>query len=714
MNKTAAAVIGVLVLIVVALALLSRPDNEQAPKLSDDSSAAAVYRLQFGHDMPEDSAQHVSALKFAEIVHYKSKGRLRVEVFPDQQLGTDQEMLEAARRGELAIILPPTAKMTTLVPELRFLDLPFLAPSREDMYELLDGEPGQMLLASIGADQGLVGVTFWESGFKQFTANREIHEPEDFRGLNIRVMKSRTIMDQYRALGANPIPIAFKKTYQALKDGVVDGEENPLVSIVNMKFHEVQSHVVISNHAYLGYCLCFSRKILESLPDDLQEILKSTAIELTPFERKETIEREQRFIQEIKDSGTSVYELTDAQRRLFEEATREVADSYNAIGKPILDKARQLLNNKYMAQENTLYIGLDADMTLGSAPSGKAIKRGMELAIDEINRRGGVLGKILRIRVRDHGGVSARGVANIRAFADTDNLLAVMGGLHSPVALAELEAIHQERVIYLDPWASATRIVGNGYDPNYVFRLSVRDELAGPFLVDNALQGYGQVALLLENTGWGRSNHKAMSNALAAKGKTPVAVEWFNWGEQDMTPQLTRIERAGAEVILLVANAPEGVGVIKSLARRPDPLPVISHWGITGGYFWEQAGPELARISLCFLQTFSFLDAQSDKARALTQKYLRDYTVESAANIVAPVGTAHAYDLIHLLAMAVEQAGSIEAPRVREALENLGDYDGLVKRYRPAFTAERHEALDADSFILAQYNGLGHIVPIRD
>ena len=123
----------------------------------------------------------------------------------------------------------------------------------------------------------------------------------------------------------------------------------------------------------------------------------------------------------------------------------------------------------------------------------------MELAIDEINQSGGVLGKRLSIMPRDHGGISARGIANMNHFAKVKNLVAVMGGLHSPVALSELEIIHNEKCIYLDPWAAASAIVDNGFRPNYVFRVSVRDEYAGTFLVDQALKKYGKVAILLEN-----------------------------------------------------------------------------------------------------------------------------------------------------------------------------------------------------------------------
>jgi branched-chain amino acid transport system substrate-binding protein len=336
----------------------------------------------------------------------------------------------------------------------------------------------------------------------------------------------------------------------------------------------------------------------------------------------------------------------------------------------------------------------------------------METAIREINQQGGLLGKKLAIRARDNEGMGARGIANMKYFAKLKNLVAVMGGLHSPVALSELPIIHKEKIVYLDPWAAATPIVDNGYQPNYVFRVSVRDEYAGSFLVKQALQDCQRVALLLENTGWGRSNQKAMTLALADKKLAPAAVEWFNWGEEDMTPHLTRIENSGAEVILLVANAPEGIHVIKSMAQRSKRIPIISHWGITGGYFWEQANRELELVNLRFLQTFSFMTPRNKRTNELCRKYLEAYNVSSAHKIIAPVGTAHAYDLIHLLAEAIKQAGSLDRAAIRDALEQIESYQGLVKDYSPPFTPKSHDALDRNDFIMAKYDSRGTIVPL--
>lgn len=307
----------------------------------------APQMLRFGHNITEDSAMHAAAIKFADLVALRSNGRLQVQIFPNQTLGNDHQMVEMARSGNLDIILTPTAKLSGLIPAMQYADLPFLFPTRQDVYALLDGKAGSLLLNQL-PPYGLVGVTFWENGLKHFTTNKPIHRPEDFVGLNIRVMKSQIIVDQFKALGANPIPIDFHQTYQALKDGVVDGQENPLVAIYNMRFYEVQSHLILSHHAYLCYVLSFSKQVLDQLPADLQGILLTTARELTTFERQATLIREESFLEKIKQNGTKVVYLSPEEREQFRRATEHIIEKHReSIGQDILAETRQYLNETY-------------------------------------------------------------------------------------------------------------------------------------------------------------------------------------------------------------------------------------------------------------------------------------------------------------------------------------------------------------------------------
>lgn len=369
------------------------------------------------------------------------------------------------------------------------------------------------------------------------------------------------------------------------------------------------------------------------------------------------------------------------------------------------------------AAPKPIIIGLDADMSSGGAQSGEAIRRGAELAIAEINQRGGVLGRPFQLDVRDHRGNPARGKDNIEELAAVEGLVAVIGGIHTPVALAELELIHKHRILYLGAWAAGTTIVENGYEPNYVFRVSVRDELAGRYLMNAAeARGYRKPGLLLERTGWGRSNERAFKTAAQDLGLTIAGIEWFNRGGKNLDRQLRTLRAAGADVVMLVAGSPEGAVAVRSAAAlAPDDRPpIISHWGVTAGNFLDLAEDYVTQVDLVFLQTYSFLSPKvPERAEGFLQAYFDRFSdVRSPAEIRSPVGTAHAYDLVHLLAMAIERAGSIERPAVRDALERLPRYQGLVKDYRRPFTPERHDALTAEDFSLARYLPNGTIEPV--
>jgi len=301
--------------------------------------AAAKWNMKFGHDMPEDSAQHVAALKFADLVKERTQGQVEVKVFPAQQLGTDPEMVQQAQMGTLEIVLPPTAKISGFAASLQLADLPFLFPSKDICYQVLDGPVGDKLLALLDA-KGLRGVSFWESGFKQITANKAIRKPEDFAGMKVRVMESPLLIAQYKQVKANPVPIDFAETYNALQQGVVDAQENPLVSIVNMKFYEVQKFTMLSNHGFLGYAFLFSKKVYDGLPADIQKTLRDTARELASFERQDTARREAGYIERIKKGGSQVVTLTPQELQAFEKAFRPVHQQFaKTIGEDLLNEA---------------------------------------------------------------------------------------------------------------------------------------------------------------------------------------------------------------------------------------------------------------------------------------------------------------------------------------------------------------------------------------
>lgn len=368
-------------------------------------------------------------------------------------------------------------------------------------------------------------------------------------------------------------------------------------------------------------------------------------------------------------------------------------------------------------------IYLDADMSISST-AGVAIKRGIETALAENDW---ILdGTPVELIVKDHHGNTVRSKRHLQEYLGDTRALAVFSGMHSPPLLAHRTFINTREILVLDPWAAAGPITRYPSKDNWIFRLSVDDAKAGHVIVQYAVQkGYRRPALLLEETGWGKSNEITFRAALPALGiGAPVTVKWFNWnlGETGARMLLRDILEAQADVIFLVANAPEAKTLVRVMVSLPPKhrLPICSHWGITGGDFPIIVNAEMRReVDLSFIQTrFSFVDCLDN---ALAQKVidrvksLYPEEVKKASDIQAPAGFAHAYDLTRLLIAAVEQVGMtgdirVDRRNVRSALEHIeAPVAGLVKTYVKPFgvfsedTPDAHEALSREDLVMARY-----------
>jgi branched-chain amino acid transport system substrate-binding protein len=363
-----------------------------------------------------------------------------------------------------------------------------------------------------------------------------------------------------------------------------------------------------------------------------------------------------------------------------------------------------------------VFIGIDGEFGLLNSTSAQAVELGARIAMAEINRAGGVLGgRPLDLVTRDHRSIPARGIRNIQEFAAMPELVAVLGGRFSPVVIEELPAIKAAKLPFMAVWSSADGIVDNGARPNYVFRLSLRDSLAMPFMLSTARKaGLLKVGLLLTNTSWGRSNFAAAQKYVAAeKSPSIVKTAWYNWQEPSLRDRYLKLLEAGAQAVVLVANDDEAAVLVREMALLPKSrrLPIISHWGVTGGRFVAAAGPALDEVDFTVVQTFSFFKS-SPEALARFMAVAAQFNIRRIEHIESPVGVAHAYDAVHLLALAVRTAGSTARSAVRDALERLPSHAGLVRQYAPAFSADRHEALGEGQLLMARYRTDGALVPV--
>lgn len=358
-------------------------------------------------------------------------------------------------------------------------------------------------------------------------------------------------------------------------------------------------------------------------------------------------------------------------------------------------------------------IGLVAAITGGSALSGEAITWGLTVAIDEVNQNGGVMGgRPLELITRDDESTPAKGVSAARELIEQENVAIVFGGIDSPVSLAMLPVFHELEVPYMGVWAAATGITQNDFDPNYAFRVSANDNIVDRFLMKHVSETYDteKVGLVLINNPWGESNEAGFKQWAPEYGLEIVGTEKFNDSDTDMSAQLTRLREAGAAALLLVANAAPGAQMMKSLTRLGWEVPVISHWGISGGRFSELAGPDANKV--VFVQTYSFYGEQEALGEKVLSELQSKFDLSGPSEILAPVGTANAYDALHLTALALDAAGTTDGPTLREAFYDLPTYEGLIKTYEAPFSPDSHDALTEEDYILVQWEG-SEIVPVK-
>lgn len=386
--------------------------------------------------------------------------------------------------------------------------------------------------------------------------------------------------------------------------------------------------------------------------------------------------------------------------------------SIKALGATLLLSTLAALGTPAAAQE--VKIGLVAALSGDSALSGEAITRGLTVAIDEINARSGVLGgrKLALVR-RDDESNPAKGQLAARELIEKEKVAVVFGGIDTPVSAALVNVMHELKTPYMGVWAAGTNITNNGKSPNFMFRVSAVDDR-----VDVGMLKYAQTAFksqkpgsMLVNNPWGESNLKGLEKASVAL-KIPLAgQEKYNATDSDTTPQLTRLKNAGADSIILVGNAAVAAQVMKSLDRMGWNVPVVSHWGISGGRFDELAGPRYKDVH--FVQTYTFFGKQNPVGEKLMNELKKRFPViKGPADVLAPVGVANSYDAMMLTALAINKAGSTDGDRIRQAFYEVPDYQGLLKTYTKPFSPGDHDALEDNDYVWVRFEGKT-IVPVK-
>lgn len=296
------------------------------------AQAAGEIIIKFSHVVAPDTPKGQAAERFKQVAEKLTKGKVKVEVYPNSQLYKDREEIEALQSGAVQMLAPSLSKFGPMgAPEFQLFDLPYLFPNQDTLHRVMDGEVGKKLFAKLDT-KGVTGLTFWDNGFKQLSSNKPMHAVADIKGLKMRIQSSKVLNAQMKALGANPQVMAFSEVYTALQQGVVDGTENPVSNFYTQKMHEVQKHMTISNHGYLGYAVIVNKNFWDGLPADVRTQLNQAMKEATTFERDiAQKDNDDALAQVIAAKTTTIYTLTAAERAEWQKVLLPIHKDFESV-----------------------------------------------------------------------------------------------------------------------------------------------------------------------------------------------------------------------------------------------------------------------------------------------------------------------------------------------------------------------------------------------
>ncbi|XLZ69704.1 TRAP transporter substrate-binding protein [Massilia sp. SR12] len=306
--------------------------------VASQALAQAPIVIKFSHVVAPETPKGQAAERFKLLAEKATGGRVKVQVYPNSQLYKDKEELEALQLGAVQMLAPSLAKFGPLgVKEFEVFDLPYIFPNKTALYNVTEGPIGKGLLKKLEA-KGITGLAYWDNGFKIMSAKRQLRVPADFKGLKMRIQSSKVLDAQMRALGAIPQSLAFSEAYLALQTGVVDGTENPPSNMYTQKMHEVQPHLTISNHGYLGYAVIVNKKFWDGLPADIRHQLEGAMKEATTYEKAIAQRDNDMALEAIRKSGkTQITNLSAQEQALWRNALLPVQKQVEErIGKELI------------------------------------------------------------------------------------------------------------------------------------------------------------------------------------------------------------------------------------------------------------------------------------------------------------------------------------------------------------------------------------------
>ncbi len=313
--------------------------EDAAKSESAPSNGIQERTIKAGIGNSETHPQGQGMVKFKELVEEKSGGKMKVQNFFDATLGDDLKMTEALQGGMQEVTVPSTSPLVGMVPEFGIYDFPFVFQNEKEAHAVLDGAVGDKLLEKL-PDQGLVGLAYWENGFRNLTNSKHpVKTADDFKGLKIRTMQNEVHLDAFSKLGANPTPMAFSEVFTALETGTVDGQENPLATIKTQKYSEVQDYLSLTKHVYTPFVFLVSKKFWDELSPEEQKVMSEAAQEAGKYQREINQTENEKALKTLEEEGMKINEVTAEEQEKMKQIIQPVTDKYaEKFGTELVDE----------------------------------------------------------------------------------------------------------------------------------------------------------------------------------------------------------------------------------------------------------------------------------------------------------------------------------------------------------------------------------------
>lgn len=679
--------------------------------------------LHMGHDTPREGLMRQAVDRFVLDVKHRSHGTVVIDLGGNENRNRENNLIHLAQQDKLDIILLPISTLGEQLPPFRIIDFPFYFSGPKGHHQLIDGPLGGRLLQQLNT-LDLVGISFWEEGFRQIIASRKIEKLVDLETMRFSAVPGMFSAKMFSGKGVTLVDGAVGSMGENIPSEKVDGWETLLTQSVvdRLKGHPYQ--VNLSYHSWQGMVLAMGGASYQRIPVEAQEIIKASAHELLQWTRHKSGQLEQKMEYALSEAGQALQRIPRPIRTTeWTTKARKLSLGYEEILgpgllAPIEEMELQLSREKL--QTDDLIIGVDADFSRSHDPTAMAIKRGVKLAIDAINEGGGIQGKSIQMVATDNRGSVSLGSNNIKRLGQQWGAVAVVAGGTDPIVADQIPIAKSQKMLMLIPHASSVgwmRIGGTTEDETrHVFRIAANEYQADMHLFEELAKTPGTCALMLENTQNGRQARTILVGHFSDRGLKKPMIIWFNKGQTVFLDSLHKMQQAGITTIFLESDPEEAQQIRTAMATISFNARILSSHGEAGDKPSAMENREGNPGDYSFLQTYSFAIHGNRTAvgDTLRKRYWNLFDGPVPEHIPDAGTTAQAYDLVLLLAQALQGSNTHETVNLETAMERLGTYHGAIKDYILPFSRIRHEGLVPADLTMVQFNADGMLVPLGD